>query len=61
MTSAQKNTKLTLTLPYTILAIVAICMFLTACDLHEEATVFQREDASSRDGFFRESFNRDDG
>ncbi len=39
MTSAQKNTKLTLTLPYTILAIVAICMFLTACDLHEEATV----------------------
>ena len=38
--SAKKN-KLTITLPYTVLAMIMVVMVLTGCDLHEETTLSQ--------------------
>lgn len=38
--SSQKN-KLTITLPYTILGVIMLCMVLTGCDLHEPTKLSQ--------------------
>ena len=36
---STRSQKITVSLPYTILALIALCMLLTACDLYEESTV----------------------
>ncbi len=36
---STKSRKITISMPYAVLALIALCMMLTACDLHEESTL----------------------
>lgn len=36
---STKSRKITVSMPYTILALIVLCMVITACDLHEDSTL----------------------
>lgn len=36
---SPRSQKITVSMPYTILALIALCMLLTACDLYEDSTL----------------------